>query len=165
MSEETFARILEPGLPDLFGRVTVHIEDEGLTNFMDIANEIAAIQAQLFHRTVAKDGPEWQVDVAATFMGAQGVLAAIGNMLGVPASVIEEAITPWMHEDSTEVVTFLEFGQRLVKAQRKWINSTLHQTNLLEEMVREALPSDEIPDTLPTEGTPPAAHDDPALPG
>lgn len=159
MSDETMALVLTPGLPDLFGRVTVHIEDEGLTNFMDIANEVAVVQSAMFGRRVEAESPEWQIDVAATFMAAQGVLQAIGTMLGVDKSVIEETITPWMHEDRSDAIAFVEFGQRLAIAQRKWINRTLNNTNLLEEMIREGMPSDEIPDTLPTEGTPPNRDD------
>lgn len=157
MSQDTLREAIETDRPDMFGRVVAHIEDEGLTNFMDIANEIARVRVAAFGGTIEPESEEWQVQVAATFAAAQGVLEAIGTMLGVDKSVIEETITPWMHEDRKDSITFLEFGQRLAKAQRKWINSTLHHTNLLEEMVREALPSDEIPDTLPTEGTPPGA--------
>ena len=159
MSQETLNRILETGLTDMFGRVAVHIEDEGLTNFMDIANEISKVQSLTFGRRVNPESEEWQINAAATFTAAQGVLQVFGRMLGLPASVVEEAITPWMHEDRSDAITFVEFGQRLAIAQRKWINSTLHHTNLLEEMVRDGLPSDEIPDTLPTEGTPPRDGD------
>jgi ribosome modulation factor len=51
---------------------------------------------------------------------------------------------------------FKQYDGETATQRRARIGAQLTNTNLIEEMVVNALPGDEIPDSLPTPGTPPA---------